>query len=65
MRMVARLLKISKTKQKMSPCNSEALIRGFELIISGNHAHESLRSRGMFSSFNLIQYHFISFFGKV
>ncbi len=54
MRMVARLLKISKTKQKMSPCNSKALIQGFELMISGNHAHESLRSRGMFSSFNLI-----------
>ncbi len=26
----------------MYPCNSEALIRGFELLISGNRIHESL-----------------------
>lgn len=29
------------TEQKMYPFNSESLIWGFELIISGNHTHES------------------------
>ncbi len=34
--------------QKVYSCNSEALIRGFELLISGNHTQgKSLCSRGM------------------
>ncbi len=39
----------------MYSCNSEALIRGFELLISGNHTQgKSLRSRGMESGCNNI-----------
>ncbi len=41
--------------QKVYSCNSEALIRGFELLISGNHTQgKSLCSRGMESGCNNI-----------